>query len=269
MRTPDGRMLHAYDAGGPLDVPVLVWHHGSPQTGAPLAPVVHAASERGIRVLSYGRPSYGGSDPRPGRDVASAAADTAAVADAFGAQEFAVMGASGGGPHALACAALLPDRVTVAVLLASPAPYTAVDFDYFAGMTAPGGMLAAIDGRAARADFAVTDEFDPTSFIAADFAALEGEWASLGNDVDRSAQWGDDGLIDDDVAFMHPWGFDPGAVPVPVLVVQGGLDRVIPQSHGAWLASTIPATELWNRPADGHISVLAACPAAMDRVLVR
>lgn len=201
--------------------------------------------------------------------MASAAADTAAVADAFGVQGFAVMGASGGGPHALACAALLPDRVTLAVLLASPAPYTAVDFDYFAGMAAPGGMRAATAGRAARAGFALTDEFDPASFIAADSAALEGEWASLGDDVDRSAQWGDDGLIDDDVAFMHPWGFDVSGVTVPVLVVQGGLDRVVPPSHGAWFAAAIPAAEFWSRPADGHISVLNACPAALDRVLER
>jgi pimeloyl-ACP methyl ester carboxylesterase len=81
----------------------VVWHHGSPRTGALLEPLQSAAARRGIRLLSYGRPSYGGSSPRPGREVASAAADVAQLADVFGVARFAVMGASGGGPHALAC----------------------------------------------------------------------------------------------------------------------------------------------------------------------
>ena len=101
----DGRTLHVYDSGG--DGEVVVWHHGSPQTGAPLAPVLEAARERGLRHVSYGRPSYGGSSPQPGRDVAGAARDVEQLADALGFERFATLGASGGGPHALACAALL------------------------------------------------------------------------------------------------------------------------------------------------------------------
>ena len=120
----------------------MLWHHGSPQTGAPLEPLVVAAAARGIRLLSDARPSYGGSSPKPGRDVASAAADVALVADALGIDRFAVMGASGGGPHLLACATLLPDRVTGVVCLAGIAPLTA--------------------------------EFDPSIFIPADWAALKG-----------------------------------------------------------------------------------------------
>src|SRR5215210_6420997 len=104
VQVEDGRTLRAYDTGGAGadDALTVVWHHGSPQTGALLAPLLPAADQRGIRILSYGRPSYGGSSPHPGRTVASAAADTARVADAFGVSSFAVMGASGGGPHALA-----------------------------------------------------------------------------------------------------------------------------------------------------------------------
>src|SRR5215210_2937295 len=97
----DGRLLHVHDSDTGSALTVL-WHHGSPQTGALLEPVLGAARVRGVRLISYGRPSYGGSSPHPGRDVASAAADTARVADAFGVSSFAVMGASGGGPHALA-----------------------------------------------------------------------------------------------------------------------------------------------------------------------
>ena len=108
VRLDDGRVLRAYDTGPDAAAPlVLVWHHGSPQTGAPARPGAGAAAARGIRVLSYGRPSYGGSSPHPGRDVASAAASRGGR-DAFGVDRFAAMGASGGGPHALAAPRCCP-----------------------------------------------------------------------------------------------------------------------------------------------------------------
>ncbi|SBS69932.1 alpha/beta fold hydrolase [uncultured Microbacterium sp.] len=264
--SPDGRMLHAYDAPPPGRVTLaLLWQHGSPQTGAPLAPVLEAAARRGIRVFSYGRPSYGGSSPHLGRDVGSAAADSAAVADALGIDRFAAMGASGGGPHALA-AGLLADRVMGAVTLAGIAPFS-TEFDWFAGMATPAALHSARDGRAARARFEETAEFDPAQFTPADYAALEGAWASLGADVERSGAYGSDGLIDDDVAFTSPWGFALEDVRAPVLVVQGARDRVVPLAHGEWLASRLPDAEFWLRPDDGHISVLDAVPAAMDWLL--
>jgi pimeloyl-ACP methyl ester carboxylesterase len=260
----DGRTLRAYDTGAETAGSfALFWHHGSPQTGAPLEPLLSAAAERGIRLLSYGRPSYGGSTPRPGRDVASAAADVARIADAVGIDRFAVMGASGGGPHALACAALLPDRVTGAVCVAGPAPLTE-DFDWFGGMASPGGLRAAMAGRGARARYAATDEFDPASFTPADWAALSRAWSSLGADAGRAEEAGPDGLIDDDVAFVSPWGFEPGQIAVPVLFVQGGQDRVVPPAHADWLLRNCPRSELWLRPDDGHVSILDATPVAMD-----
>jgi pimeloyl-ACP methyl ester carboxylesterase len=267
VRTTDDRMLRAYDTGAnePTSL-TLIWHHGSPQTGAPLDPVLAAAAERGIRLLSYGRPSYGGSSPSRGRDVASAAADVAAIADAANVARFAVMGASGGGPHALACAALLPERVSAVVTVAGLAPRTDA-FDWFGGMRSPQGLQAALAGRDARARQAGTDEFDPEQFIAADVAALEQSWASLGEDVARSAEWGDDGLIDDDVAFTAPWGFELARVVPPTLLVQGALDRIVPRSHAEWMLERMPNAELWRRPEDGHISVLDAIPAAMDWLL--
>ena len=260
-------VLHAYDSGPDAAAPfTLVWHHGSPQTGAPLEPVLSAAAARGIRVVSYGRPSYGGSTARPGRDVASASADVVAIADALGLDRLAMMGASGGGPHALAPAALAPERVAGAVTLGGPAPFTE-QFDWFAGMAAPAALRAAREGRVARAAFAEHDEFDPEQFVAADYAALEGDWASLGADVARSEAFGPGGFVDDDVALAAPWGFELGDVRAPVLVVQGGEDRVIPPSHGEWLARRIPGADLWLRPADGHISVLDAVPDALDWLL--
>lgn len=261
----DGRSLRTYDSApdATRDAVTIVLHHGSPQTGAPLPPLLTAAAARGIRLVSYGRPSYGGSSPLPGRDVASAARDVAGMLDALGVARFATMGASGGGPHALACAALLPGRVTGVVCLASIAPFTTA-FDWFAGMASPGGLRAAVAGREARALYAVSDEFDPANFIAVDYVALAGDWASLGSDSVRAGEDGPDGLIDDDVAFALPWGFELSAVTAPVLVVQGGQDRVVPPADGDWLARNLRRSELWYRPDDGHVSILRECPAAMD-----
>ena len=265
VRLDDGRTLRAYDTGDGVadDAFTVVWHHGSPQTGAPLAPLLSAARQRGIRLVSYGRPSYGGSSPHTGRTVASAAADTARIADALGVSRFAVMGASGGGPHALACAALLAGRVMGAVCVAGLAPLTE-DFDWFAGMVAPGGLRAAVAGREARERHAETDEFDEASFTSADWAALAGAWSSLGADAGRAGAAGPDGLIDDDLAFVAPWGFEVTGIDAPVLLVQGGQDRVVPPAHAHRLMRTCPRPELWLRPHDGHVSILDACPLAMD-----
>jgi pimeloyl-ACP methyl ester carboxylesterase len=264
---PGGRRLRVYDTGTG-DALTLIWHHGSPQTGAPLAPLLDEAARRDIRLVSYGRPSYGGSTPQPGRDVASAATDVQHIADALGLDRFAVMGASGGGPHALACAALLGPRVVGAVCVASLAPYTE-ELDWFAGMQSPGGLRSARDGRAARAAFAETEEFDEENFTAADYAALAGAWASLAADAGAAGQAGPDGLIDDDVAFVAPWGFDVADIATPVLLIHGTADRVVPPAHARWLARHCAAAELRLQPDDGHVSVLAATAPAMDWLLER
>ncbi|MFK3979706.1 alpha/beta fold hydrolase [Micromonospora sp. NPDC050397] len=274
VRLRDGRRVRVYDTGvqnaaeGPAEGPTVLWHHGSPQTGAPLAPLLSAADRRGVRLVSYGRPSYGGSTPHPGRDVASAASDVAQIVDELGITRFAVMGASGGGPHALACAALLAGRVTGVVCLAGLAPLTD-SFDWYAGMVSAGGLRAAVAGRKERERYAATEVFDVNSFTSADWAALAGTWASLGADAERAGAAGPDGLIDDDVAFVAPWGFDVTGIDAPVLCVQGGADRVVPPSHADWLVRNCPSSELWLRPRDGHVSVLDASPVAMDWLLAR
>ncbi|MFG1794899.1 alpha/beta fold hydrolase [Nocardia sp. NPDC049149] len=266
VRLPDGRVVRAYDSEADDRAGVLLWHHGSPQTGLPLDPLLVAAAERGIRLLSYARPGYGGSTRLDSRTVGSAADDVAHLADAFGIGRFAVMGASGGGPHALACAAALPGRIIGAVCLASIAPYTE-EFDWFGGMVSPGGLQAALQGTAARQRFAAIDEFDPASFTSADMEALAGPWAALGADAQRASEAGTDGLVDDDVAFTMPWDIDLTAITTPVLLVQGQQDRVVPPSHADWLHTRIPKAQLWSRPNDGHVSILRECGAAMDWLL--
>ena len=267
IRLPDGRMVRAHDSG-PDDppAPVVVWHHGSPQSGRLLQPLLDAATPRRMRLVAIARPGYGGSTRRPGRDVASIAVDTAAVLDALGIERFVAAGHSGGGPHALACGALLPGRVTAVACVAGIAPSTDA-FDWWAGMQAPGGLRAALDGTAARERFAETDEFDPASFVAADWAALAGPWADLGRDAAAAGEAWPMGLVDDDVAFMRPWGFALGDVAVPVLLAQGEEDRVVPPGHARWMHAQLPVSQLRLLPGDGHVSALAALPEALDWIL--
>jgi pimeloyl-ACP methyl ester carboxylesterase len=260
----DGRVLHVYDTAEDARLTVF-WHHGTPNTGEPPEPLFPAAARHGIRWVSYDRPSYGTSTPVPGRDVASAAADVASIADALGIERFAVMGHSGGGPHALACGALLPDRVLAVVSGSSLAPYTE-EFDWFAGMY-PGGVAELSAARAGRAElerYFEAAEFDPEMFTQADQAALDGEWSWVARVAGQAIEQGPGGMIDDNLAFVAPWGFSVRDITVPVLILHGGRDRIVPSSHGEWLASHIGRAELWRRPEDGHVSVLGAGPAALD-----
>jgi len=265
----DGRTLRAYDV--PVDDPVLtvVWHHGTPNVGTPPEPLLPASAVRGIRWVSYDRPGYGGSTPHPGRDVASAAGDVAAVADALGLDTFAVLGHSGGGPHALACAALLGDRVVATVSGSSLAPYPADGLDWFAGINPAGTaeLRAAVEGRAALERVLTASEYDPEMFTATDHVALEGDWGWLGRIAGEALEGGIGGMVDDDLAYVAPWGFDPATITAPVLLLHGDADRVVPSSHGLWLADRIPSAELWLRPGDGHVSVLTAATDALDWLL--
>jgi len=260
----DGRTLHGYHRGDGGRVAV-VWHHGTPNIGAPPEPLFAAADRLGVRWVGYDRPGYGGSTPNPGRNVASAADDVAAVADALGIDRFAVMGHSGGGPHALACAARLPERVFAAVSIAGLAPLDADGLDWFAGMGEAGtaGLRAALDGRAAKERFEASADGEP-DFVDADWAALTGEWSWFGSVVGPALQAGPAPLVDDDLAFVDPWGFDPAEVRAPAHFLHGGRDRVVPSSHGAWLAARCPAGELQVSPDEGHISVLAGAASALE-----
>lgn len=243
---------------------VLLWHHGSPQTGAILPPVRAAADAHGLAVVSVARPAYAGSPRRAGRTVADVAVGLRPVLESVSAASVISVGASGGGPHALASAWAMPALVRAVITFASPAPFTDDDA-WFAGMQAPGGLRAAAEGEASRRRFAETDVFDPEQFVDADFAALEGEWAPLGADAGIAGADGPDGLIDDDLAFTRPWGFVLAEVSASVLLVQGGRDRVIPSSHARMLEVALPHATLDLHPDDGHVSVLRHLGASLDR----
>jgi pimeloyl-ACP methyl ester carboxylesterase len=266
----DGRTLHVYDASADgSDARLTVfWHHGTPNLGAPPEPLFPAAARLGIRWVSYDRPGYGRSTPHPGRDLAAAADEVASVADALGIGRFGVMGHSGGSVFALACGALLGERVLGVVCVAVLAPVHAEGLDWFAGMAAGAGRLrAAAQGRAALEAFLASSEFDPQEFTPADHAALAGDWSWLGEVAGQAMEGGLGGMVDDELAYVAPWGFAPGQVRAPVLLLHGGQDRIAPSSHARWLASRIRSAELWLRPDDGHISVLHSAEAALGWLL--
>ena len=264
----DGRTLHVYDTGADdADGRLAVfWHHGTPNIGAPPEPLFATAAHLGIRWVSYDRPGYGGSTPYPSPDLASAAAYVSSIAEALGIDRFALMGHSGGGSHALACSALLEERVLGVVSVAGLAPYGAEGLDFFAGMAASGvaSLRAAAEGRAAKERYEASGtEYDP-EFTPADRVALSGEWGSwLADVVGPAVEGGAGGLIDDDLAYVAPWGVDPAQVIAPILLVHGSRDRVVPSSHGEGLARRCPSAELRLCPDDGHISVLGSGAAAL------
>jgi pimeloyl-ACP methyl ester carboxylesterase len=263
IRLPDGRVLHAYDTGPAGEDLSVCWHHGTPNVGHPPTPWFEEAERLGLRFFSFDRPDYGGSSPHPGRTVGDVATDAAVVADALGIDRFGALGHSGGGPHALACAALLPGRVVAAASVSGPAPYDADGLDWFDGMAEAGvaSNRAAARGREARVAHEQTG--DPEAdfgFTAGDEEALGTRWSWLLSVVRPAIEGGPAGAIADDLAEVSPWGFAPAAITAPVLLVHGDADRVVPVAHGRWLATHVPGAELWVRPGDGHITVLDAGP---------
>ncbi len=272
LRTPDGRRLHVYEAGDPVGDLVLV-HHGSPGSGMLWDRWVEDALIRGIRLVGYDRPGYDGSDRQAGRTVADAAADAAAIADAFGVSRFRTWGVSGGGPHALACAAILPDRVIAAATLASVAPYGVAGLDWLAGMGQDNvdEFGAALAGEKSLRPFLATTSPQLVAagpggladamrslLPAVDVAVLSGDLAAFAHEwMTRGQRNGVDGWLDDDLAFTRPWGFDLAAISVPLLLVQGRQDRMVPFAHGQWLASHIPGVAAELTEQDGHLTLIA------------
>ena len=279
VQTDDGRVLAVEEAGDPTGRPVLM-QGGTPGSRLLYGPHARDAAERGLRLIGYDRPGYGGSSPRPGRTVADCADDVRAICADLGIDRLAMWGASGGGPHVLACAALLPDLVAAAATLAALAPFDADGLDYFDGM-APENVedvvLYLSDEAAARAktdldraeilaeapdDVAESaesaesgDGFGPV-LPPVDVAAMEG---GLGDFFATAMQ---DGLAPgiegwwEDNCMLRPWGFRLSDITIPVLLVHGRQDIFVPFGHGQWLAAHIPGVKPLLTDDDGHLSLL-------------
>ena len=269
VRTPDGRTLAVEDAGDPAGRPVLV-HDGTPAGRHLYGPWVADAAGRGLRLIGYDRPGYGGSTPQPGRSVADCAGDVRAICAALGIDRLAMWGWSGGGPHVLACAALLPDLVAAAASLASMAPYGAEGLDWFAGMTQddvaynrllltdPEGARSKIDkdreGLLAASASEMAQVFEYLAPV--DAAVLQGEMAAwLADAVHEALAPGSQGWCDDAFAHVGPWGFELADITVPVLLLHGRQDNENPFGQGQWLAAHIPGVEAWLLDEDGHVTL--------------
>lgn len=278
MRRPDGGELEVLSEDS-ADQP-LVFHWGTPGAAVWFEPLATAAAHAGLRFVTYSRPGYAGSTPRPGRSVADAAADVAAILDALGADTFVTLGWSGGGPHAVACAALLPDRCAAAASLAGVAPYGGEGLDWLAGMGPENieEFSAAVEGESALNAAVLKMAGELKTVQGADVAAalgglvsdvdkraLTGEFADiLAESFRRSVSTGIAGWRDDDLAFTRSWGFDLGSIRRPVAVWQGGQDRMVPFAHGQWLAAHIPSARVHLYPDEGHLSLGVA---SLDRIV--
>lgn len=269
---------------GPDSGPVLIFHDGTPTAAVPFPPLSGPAAERGLRTVTFSRPGYAKSTPQPGRSVASVVVDTVAVLDALDEERFLTIGWSGGGPHALACAALLHNRCTAAATLASVAPYGVAGLDFLAGM-GPENIEefgAAVDGEERlnpylEREVAALRELTGSDVAAAlgglvsevDKQALTGEYAEiLAHRLRRAVSAGIAGWRDDDLAFTRPWGFDLNTIRVPVAIWQGGEDRMVPFAHGKWLAANIPGASSRLLPGDGHLSLVNHLERVLDELLV-
>jgi pimeloyl-ACP methyl ester carboxylesterase len=267
----DGRTLE-YLVAGPADGIPLVLHNGTPSAAMLYGPMVATAARHGLRVVVHSRPGYAGSSPQPGRTIAAVAADVTAILDEVGADRFLTVGWSGGGPHALACAALLPGRCLAAATVAGVGPYGVEGLAWLDGMGAenieefesaaageepltallsaqvPGLVEVQADQIAAALGDLVSD---------VDRKALTDEFADYTATVFRAAvSSGIAGWRDDDLAFVGDWGLDLGAVKTPVSVWQGAEDRMVPYAHGRWLASRLTGATVRLEPTEGHLSLM-------------
>lgn len=269
--TVDGRNLCFAEWGDPAGFPVFVLH-GTPGGRLNRHPDETKYAEAGARVITYDRPGYGRSDRQRGRVVVDCVRDVVAIADQLGLERFSVSGASGGGPHSLAVAARLGDRVVRARCQVGVMPYGLPDIDFFDGMDPLnvrefGWALAGEDALVPEIEKELKEmgervAQDPSKLLGDDWGLDDADRAVLARpdfaamlqestaDLVRGGSWG---WVDDDLAFTRPWGFELTEIEVPVQVVYGSKDVLVPAAHGAWLAANVPGAQEVVEDGEGHL----------------
>lgn len=267
----DGRRVCFAEWGDPQGFPVFALH-GTPGGRLERHPDESRYVAAGVRLITYDRAGYGLSDRLPGRSVVDCVGDVAAIADHLGIARFSVTGGSGGGPHSLAVAARLGERVVRARCAVGIAPFGVEDLDFFAGMD-PLNVTEfswALEGEQ-RLVPELTRELqelgervavDPSKSLGDDWKLDQADRAVLGRpdmgemiresteDLVRGGVWG---WVDDDLAFLKPWGFELSEITVPVEVRYGARDVLVPAAHGAWLGRNVPGAIVVVEAAEGHL----------------
>jgi pimeloyl-ACP methyl ester carboxylesterase len=203
--------------------------------------------------------------------VADCVADVAAIADQLEIVRFAVTGGSVGGPHCLAVAAGLPERVTRASCAVGLAPFDAPDVDWFAGMdpmnireiewALEGEDVLARELEREAADMLAQVRSNPSTFLSdwqlsesdRDKLAERAGYEILRQTIEEAFRRGVWGYVDDTLCIVRPWGFDVSEIRVPARIVYGLTDVLVPRQHGDWLARNVPGAEAVLRE-QGHMS---------------
>lgn len=273
LETPDGRTLAYATWGDPHGFPVLALH-GTPGCRLNRWPNEDVYARAGIWYVTHDRAGYGQSDRRHDRSVADEVADVVSLADELGLDRFGVTGGSGGGPHSLACAALLPERVVRAICVVGVAPFGAPGLeqgDWLEGMDDQNvkEVRNALAGEEVLTPSLETEQrkleervaVDPSTVLE-DFELSESDRVELARPevqdllretISEQNVHGVGGWVDDDLAFLKPWGFDVASISVPVLVRYGLTDVLVPPAHGEWLAANVPGCLVEIETSAGHL----------------
>ncbi len=266
----------AFDVNGAAHGYPIFLLHGTPGSRNGPAPRPSVLYRLGVRLICYDRPGYGKSTRHPRRRVLDAARDVAAIADELRLDEFSVVGRSGGGPHALACAALLPERVRKAAVLVSVAPSDAHGLDWYDGMTdsnveeygrARQGADVLAAELSARGELIREDPESLLQFLEPELTMSDRRILRdpairrlLTGTYAEALRQGPEGWIDDILALREPWGFDLTKIDVPVLLWHGADDVFSPVAHTRWLASQIPGAQVEVQHGAAHFDAVKVLP---------